>query len=47
MVDGRCSNKKGVDETSGIRWNDKEEDLISHVNMDGRNICKHENNSGA
>ena len=47
MADGWCGNKKGVGETDGIWWKDKEETLVSHVNIDGRNICKYENNRGA
>ena len=46
MFDGWCGNKKNVKETGGMWWKDKEEALESNVNIDGRNICKYENNSG-
>ena len=47
MPDGWCGNKKDVGETSGIWWKDKEEVLVNNVNIEGRNICKYENNCGA
>ena len=46
MIDGWCDNKKGVGETGGISWKDKEEVLECEVNIDGRNTCKYENNFG-
>ena len=47
MADGWCGNEKGVGETVRIWWKDKEKVLICNVNIDGRNICKYENNCGA
>ena len=47
MADEWCDSKKGVWETDGIWWKDKEETFVSNVNIDGRNINKHENNSRA
>ena len=47
MVDGWCSNKEGVNKTGRILWKDKDEVLVSDVNIDGGNIWKYENNSGA
>ncbi len=47
LVDDWCGNKKGVGKKDGICWNDKEETLVSSVDIDGRNICKYEINSGA
>ena len=47
MIDGWCGNKKGIGKTGGIWWKDKGEALVSNVNIDGRNICKYENNTGA
>ena len=41
------ANKKNIRETGGIWWKDKEEALVSNVDIDGWNICKYENNSGA
>ena len=41
MTDGWRGNKQGVGETGGICWKNKEEAL---GNLDGRNICKYENN---
>ena len=46
MIDGGCANKKSVGETGGIWWKDKEETFVSNVDLDGRNICKYENDSG-
>ena len=47
MADGWCGNKKDVGETSGIWWKDKEEAIVSNVDLDVRNIGKYENNNGA
>ena len=35
IADGWCGNKKDVRETSGIWWKDKEEALVSNVDIDG------------
>ena len=40
-----CGNKRDVGDTSGIWWKDKEEALVSNVDIDGRNICKYENST--
>ena len=47
MVDGWRDNKKGVGETGGIWWKDKEETLVNNMNIDGSDICKYGNNCGA
>ena len=46
MAYGLCGNKKDVGETCGIWWKDKEEALVSNMNIDGWNIRKYENDSG-
>ena len=46
MADRRCGNKKGVGEIGGKWWKDKDEVLVSDVDIDDRNLCKYENNSG-
>ena len=47
MADVWYGKKKDVGETVEIWWKEKEEPLVSDKNIDGRNICKYENNSGA
>ena len=38
---------KSVGKTGGIWRKDKEDVLISNVNIDGKNICKYEKNCDA
>ena len=47
IANGWCGNKKGIGETGRIWWKDKEGALVSNVDINGRNICKYKNNSGA
>ena len=47
MADRWCGDRRNVGEASGIWWKDKEETLVSNVDIDGRNICKYENNCSA
>ena len=46
MADGWCDNEKGVGETGGMWWKDREKASISTVNIDidGRNTHKYGNN---
>ena len=47
IADRLCDNQRGVGEASGIWWKDKKKVLVSNMNIDGRNVCKYENNFGA
>ena len=47
MAESWFGNKKDVGETGGVWWKDKDEYLVSNVNLDGKHIRIYKNNSGA